>query len=61
MRKLYNNRQVHVRTFEDGEIRMHDELNYEFEPVRHVQEAHVQANQSAIDEVVQALTSSTAT
>jgi hypothetical protein len=55
MRKLYNNRQVHVRTFENGEIRMHDELNYEFEPVKHIQEAPFQASQSAIDEVVQAL------
>jgi len=55
MRKLYRNRQVHVRTFENGEIRMHDELNYEFEPVKHIQEAPFQANQSAIDEVVQAL------
>lgn len=55
MRKLYNNRQVHVRTFENGEIRMHDELNYEFEPVKHIQEAPSQASQSAIDEVVQAL------
>jgi hypothetical protein len=55
MRRLYNNRQVHVRTFENGEIRMHDELNYEFEPVKHIQEAPFQASQSAIDEVVQAL------
>jgi hypothetical protein len=61
MRKLYRNRQVHDRTFEDGEIRVHDELNYEFEPVKHIQEGRVQASQSAIDEVVQALTSSTAT
>ncbi len=35
VRKLYENRQIHVRVFRDGEVRMHDEFNYEFEPIRH--------------------------
>lgn len=55
VRKLYKNRQTHVRTFEDGEIRMHDEVNYEFEPVEHLQSTLVRASQSAVDEVIQAL------
>src|SRR3989304_3796166 len=39
MRKLYRDRQVHVRAFDDGTIRMHDEFNYEIKPVKHLQVA----------------------
>lgn len=35
VRKLYSDRQIHVRVFEDGEVRVHDELNYEFDPLGH--------------------------
>jgi len=35
VRRLYDNRQVHIRVFALGEVRAHDELNYEFEPVKH--------------------------
>lgn len=54
-RKLYGRRQLHVRTFSDGEIRMHDEVNYEFEPVEHLQRVLVPASQTYIDEVMKAL------
>lgn len=41
MRKMYIDsegcwRQVHVRVFDDGEIRMHDELSYEEDAVSHL-------------------------
>lgn len=35
MRITYLTRMVHVRVFTDGEIRMHDELNYEIDPQGH--------------------------
>jgi len=35
-RKLYGDRQIHIRLFNDGEIRGHDELNYEFNAMGHV-------------------------
>ncbi len=35
VRKLFSDCQTHVRIFKDGEIRAHDEYNYEFEPKRH--------------------------
>jgi len=58
MRKLYDNRQIHVRTFDDGTIRMHDELNYEIEPVKHLQYPLVRASE---DEVMFVITKSCAT
>lgn len=39
MRICYRVRQVHVRIFGDGEIRMHDEPNYEFDPMAHLKDA----------------------
>ena len=55
MRKLYRDRQVHVRTFDDGTIRMHDEFNYEIEPVKHLQEPLVPASKVEIAAVIAAL------
>ena len=55
MRKLYGQRQVHVRTFSDGEIRMHDEINWEIDPIGHIQGVPVPVNQASIDEVISAL------
>ena len=36
LRKLYGERQIHLRLFEDYEIRLHDEWNYEFYPIGHL-------------------------
>jgi len=36
VRKLYGERQIHVRIFKDGEVRGHDELNFEFCPNKHL-------------------------
>lgn len=36
LRKLYGVRQIHLRLFDDGEIRIHDEYNYEFYPIEHL-------------------------
>jgi hypothetical protein len=55
MRKLYSDRQVHVRAFDDGTIRMHDEFNYEIEPVRHLQVPLVPASRVEIEAVIAAL------
>jgi len=35
VRKVYGKRQIHFRVFKDGEVRAHDELNYEFFPLEH--------------------------
>ncbi len=35
VRKLYGDRQIHVRVFTDGEVRVHDEFNYEYSPLGH--------------------------
>ncbi len=55
MRKLYGNRQIHVRVFDDGEIRIHDELNYEFEPIKHMQEPEAEADVEEVNKVLLAL------
>ncbi len=55
MRKLYKDRQIHVRTFDDGTIRMHDEFNYEIDPVKHLQESKVPASKAEIAAVIAAL------
>jgi hypothetical protein len=55
MRKLYRERQIHIRVFEDGTIRMHDEFNYEIEPVKHLQVALVPASKVEIAAVIAAL------
>jgi|GEM_PF-2708902 len=55
MRKLYRDRQVHLRAFDDGTIRMHDELNYELEPMKHLQVALVPASKVEIAAVIAAL------
>lgn len=55
MRKLYDRRQIHVRVFRDGEIRMHDELNYEFEPIDHLKVPLEAADATEIDKVLSAL------
>lgn len=34
-RKLYKDRQVHVRIFYGGEVRVHDEYNYEIHVIEH--------------------------
>jgi hypothetical protein len=39
MRWCYEKRQVHCRVFKDGEIRMHDEPNYEYDPIAHLNDA----------------------
>lgn len=36
IRKLYGKRQIHLRLFEDYEVRLHDEWNYEFYPIEHL-------------------------
>jgi len=36
VRKLYKNRQIHVRIYKDGTVHGHDEYNYEFKPFRHL-------------------------
>ena len=36
LRKLYGMRQIHLRLFDDGEVRIHDEYNYEFYPIEHL-------------------------
>lgn len=36
LRKLYGVRQIHLRLFDDGEVRIHDEYNYEFYPIEHL-------------------------
>jgi len=36
LRKLYDVRQIHLRLFKDGEVRIHDEYNYDFYPVKHM-------------------------
>ncbi len=36
LRKLYGERQIHLRIFKDNEVRLHDELNYEFYPIEHL-------------------------
>ncbi len=55
MRKLNKDRQVHVRAFDDGTIRMHDEFNYEIEPVKHLQESLAPASKAEIAAVIAAL------
>ena len=55
MRKLYRYRQVHVRSFDDGTIRMHDEFNYEIEPMKHLQVPLVPASRVEIAAVIAAL------
>lgn len=35
VRKLYGERQIHVRIFPDGQVRAHDELNAEFKESGH--------------------------
>lgn len=55
VRRLYGKRQIHVRTFEDGEIRMHDEINSDFDPIGHLRSVPVPVNQASIDEVISAL------
>ncbi len=55
MRKLYDNRQIHVRVYNDGEIRIHDELNYEFEPIRHLQIDMVEPDKAETNKVLEAL------
>src|SRR3972149_260201 len=55
MRKLYKDRQGHVRALDDGTIRMHDEFNYEIEPVKHLQEPLAPASKVEIAAVIAAL------
>jgi len=55
MRRLYNERQVHVRAFRDGQITMHDEVNYEFDPIRHLRDPPVIPAPEAVREVLEAL------
>lgn len=55
MRRLYNERQTHVRVYRDGEIRMHDEINYEFDPIQHLKDFPVIPAPEAVREVLGAL------
>lgn len=52
MRKLYENRQIHVRIFKDEEITMHDELNYEFDPIGHLKIKAIMPAPEAVKEVL---------
>ncbi len=36
VRKLYDDRQIHVRLFNDKIVTVHDELNYDFHPFEHL-------------------------
>jgi len=36
IRYLYDKRQIHIRVYKDDEVRMHDEYNYEFYPIAHL-------------------------
>jgi len=36
VRKLYKDRQIHLRIFNDGVVTIHDELNYDFYPLEHL-------------------------
>jgi len=36
VRKLYDDRQIHIRLFDGGEVRGHDELNYEYDAIGHI-------------------------
>lgn len=43
LRKLYGMRQIHLRLFDDGEVRIHDEYNYEFYPIEHLKGINFQS------------------
>ena len=55
-RKLYKDRQIHVRVFYGGEVRVHDEYNYEIEPLKHYHsESLTTPSQEEIDIIKKAL------
>lgn len=55
MRYLYDKRQVHVRVFDDGTITMHDEPNYDYDPMAHLRDAPQMPAPELVQEVLTAL------